>query len=140
MKKSICFDFDGVIHAYREGWRDGSIYDQPVPGVLDCIRGLMAQWQPVVICSCRNPARIREWMGIHAPDITTISLMSDSRLGDWDNEPLFWRNHKVVLVTRLKPCSSIYIDDNALEFTDNDGEFLAARLRFRLRADPHKTL
>lgn len=29
-KKTIVFDFDGVIHRYSKGWQNGSIYDKPV--------------------------------------------------------------------------------------------------------------
>lgn len=132
MKKTICFDFDGVIHAYGQGWHTGEIYDLPVPGVLDCIRGLMAKGHPVVICSCRNPHRIRAWMEGVAPDIRTDFLPPFSELCDWNSNPLFWNDATKVLVTRIKPSAAIYVDDNAMEFKAGDGEGLAARLRHRL--------
>ena len=34
-KKIICVDFDGVIHWYRNGWQNGKIYDEPVPGSIE---------------------------------------------------------------------------------------------------------
>ena len=40
MGKTIVFDFDGVIHKYSKGWQDGSIYDEPTPGVSAVIEKL----------------------------------------------------------------------------------------------------
>ena len=34
MKQTVVFDFDGVIHSYKSGWRGASIIpDPPVPGI-----------------------------------------------------------------------------------------------------------
>ena len=53
MKKTIVFDFDGVIHKYSKGWQDGSIYDEPVPGIKTIIDELGKENYEVVIVSTR---------------------------------------------------------------------------------------
>lgn len=39
MKKTICVDFDGVIHSYTSGWCGADVIpDLPVPGAIDWLR------------------------------------------------------------------------------------------------------
>jgi len=58
MKKTIVFDFDGVIHKYSKGWQDGSIYDEPVEGIKELIDDLRTKYKVVVVSTrCLNEAR-----------------------------------------------------------------------------------
>ena len=41
-KKTICVDFDGVIHGYQSGWQGADkCPDPPVPGAIEWLRKLM---------------------------------------------------------------------------------------------------
>lgn len=51
-REKIAIDFDGVIHAYSQGWKDGDIYDMPVPGVRDALTSLIQRFH-IVIYSAR---------------------------------------------------------------------------------------
>ena len=60
----ICVDFDGVIHAYRKGFADGSIYDIPVAGVAAALRKLRKRYFIYVLSSrTRNSAGRRAVLG-----------------------------------------------------------------------------
>jgi hypothetical protein len=52
---TIAFDFDGVIHKYRKGWQDGSVYDSLNFRILYLIETLIHKGHNVLICSTRNP-------------------------------------------------------------------------------------
>lgn len=56
--KTIVVDFDGVLHWYRKGWSDGSIYDEPTPGAQDAMRELLAAGFSVVVFSTRALDRV----------------------------------------------------------------------------------
>ena len=92
--KTICLDFDGVIHRYKNGYGDGSIYDKPNGGAIDGITELVDIGFEVVICSAR-------------PDLKEI--------GYWLKK---YGLKRKVKITNKKPIAIAYIDDRAIRFTN----------------------
>jgi hypothetical protein len=102
---AIGVDFDGVVHAYSQGWRDGSIYDEPLPGALESIAGLMDTYS-VFIFTARTEleaAWIEQRSGLRC-------LVDDGQVG-------FWTDRTRLLVTNRKVAAVAYVDDRAIRFT-----------------------
>lgn len=54
MKKTVVFDFDGVIHSYTSGWKgEDVVADPPVPGIREAIAEIRAAGYEVVVVSTR---------------------------------------------------------------------------------------
>lgn len=93
--KTISIDFDGVLHAYREGWKDGTIYDEPVPGAQEALAALCDAGNRLVISTVRDDHdAIMRWLIRHGLD----SFIDE--------------------ITNAKPIAWLYIDDRALRFED----------------------
>src|SRR3990167_7471733 len=93
VKRTLAIDFDGVLHAYGQGWQDGTIYDEPLPGAVDACRYLVDQGFDLVIFTARqDQAAIHKWLRTHGfPEMD---------------------------VTNMKPPALFYIDDRAIRFRD----------------------
>lgn len=107
-KRTVCLDFDGVVHSYASGWKGAAcIPDPPVCGIKEAIDELRNNGYYIVICSTRAKSEeglvaIREWlnrMGIAVDDVTAD-----------------------------KPPAICYIDDRAICF-DGHPETLARKIR-----------
>lgn len=61
MKKTIVFDFDGVIHTEYLGYKDGSIYGKVDDKILEFILELLESYY-VVISSNRPAKQIVDFM------------------------------------------------------------------------------
>jgi|TARA_Y100000310_G_scaffold160800_1_gene160693 acid phosphatase class B len=94
MKRIIAVDFDGVIHKFRKGWMDGSIYDEPVEDAIKELNMLNKKGYKVVVLTARTEHKeIQEWL-------------KDKGV-NFDIE-----------VTNVKPPAIAYIDDRAIRFTN----------------------
>jgi hypothetical protein len=102
---TIAIDFDGVIHAYSQGWADGTIYDPPLPGALDGLRALMDR-DSVFVFTTRDPEQVAPW----------LRRYGFAARPDYDDERTFWDELGTLLVTNKKLAARFYIDDRALRF------------------------
>lgn len=109
MKKTVVFDFDGVIHSYSSGWKGVEcIPDPPVPGIKKALAELHEEYEIAIVSSrCSTQA------GVDA-----INL--------W-----LYRNGIAQYVDKVcmeKPPAIVYIDDRAICF-DGNATSLADKVR-----------
>lgn len=109
MAKTIAVDFDGVIHKYSEGWKDGTIYDETFEGWDKFISDRLSDGDNVFILSSRNPNQIKSWFVREFKDKVDFNVVVIP-----DDEE-FW-NSDDVGVTNKKLPADVYIDDRCIKF------------------------
>lgn len=98
MKKTVVFDFDGVIHSYKSGWRgETEIPDPPVPGIEKALQEIHEAGYEIIIVSTRckleqGKAAIENWLKAHRLDEYVDGVLKE------------------------KPPAIVYIDDRAICF------------------------
>ena len=104
---TVAVDFDGVIHTYDQGWRDGSIYGEFMPGAIEGLTRLMQRYA-VFIHTSRRPRQVARWIeqrsGYGIECTTRVP-----RKG-------FWNQRGYLLVTNRKLPAVAYIDDRGIRF------------------------
>ena len=96
--KTVCFDFDGVIHSYTSGWKGATeIPDPPVPGIKESMQAFCNSKYRVVISSSRASTpegidAIKNYLSKYG----MLEFVSD--------------------ITNGKPPAMAYIDDRAICF------------------------
>jgi len=114
---TLALDFDGVIHKYSQGWHDGSIYDDSVPGAIEFIAEMMwkHQWS-IFIMSTRDPQQIKEWFEQKIFKPGQESLFSVTVI---DESVQKWTNKCNLGITNRKLQATVYVDDRGLTFDGN---------------------
>lgn len=101
-KPIICVDFDGTIHLYSNGWQDGVLYDDAVPGFFDWAIGAQKTFKIVIYSSRSKTAEGREAMRTWiAREIVLAGYMAEDFDFTYANE---------------KPAAFLTIDDRGLRF------------------------
>jgi hypothetical protein len=109
-KKTLVFDFDGVIHTGYKGYKDGSIYGQIDYELLNYIKGLMNRYY-IVISSNRPAEQIVDCLNSDK----NIDIKFEVYNKDFKDN-LYWNKDDVVGVTNEKAVGIMYIDDRAYKY------------------------
>lgn len=104
---AVAFDFDGVIHKYSEGWKDGSIYDEINPEIVELMSMFMKMEIPVFILSSRDSDQIVMWMRKQNMPFSIGTIEKDCE---------FWKRLDMVGVTNVKLPAQLYIDDRGYNY------------------------
>jgi hypothetical protein len=106
MAKTICCDFDGVLHGYESGWLDyGVIPDPPVPGAIDWLENFIIHQVKTGRCKlCIYSSRSKKDEGRHAMSKWLIDNAFDPALLQFIEFPT------------EKPAAFITIDDRCILF------------------------
>ena len=100
---TVAIDFDGVLHRYSEGWKDGQIYDDPVEGSREALQAMKDLGWKIYIFSTRSN-----------------KLYHKDQEKAQDQAMKTWLEHHGIPYDRIwnfgKPMADVYIDDRALTF------------------------
>jgi len=117
---TIAIDFDGVIHTYEHGWKNGTIYGDLVPGALEALTVLMREYA-VFIHTTRNARQVARWIEQrtgHGIECTTQMHPLLPSWWQWGKRFEFWNTQGTLLVTNRKLPAVAYLDDRAVHFTN----------------------
>jgi hypothetical protein len=109
-KRFFAWTFDGCVHAYRNGWQDGKIYDVIVPGFLEWASDAFKHFRLVIYSSRSRDPELR----------AAMMIWMENQIADWA-----LAKHKVVNFgfeyADEKPPAWLTIDDRAVRF---DGSWM----------------
>ena len=111
-KKTIVFDFDGVIHLGYKGWKDGSIYGIINWRLLDYIEELLENYY-VVISTNRPAQQIVDYFEKIKENIEPLKFEVFKK--DMDKN-MYWNKDNIVGVTNEKAVGILYIDDRGFRY------------------------
>ena len=108
MRKTVVFDFDGVIHKGYKGYKDGSIYGEIDNNLLDFIYELMKDFY-IVISTNRDAEQIVDFLNAYQQKILFKKF-------EKNKNNLYWEDTHSVGVTNQKAIGILYIDDRGYRY------------------------
>lgn len=108
MKQTVVFDFDGVIHSYKSGWKGANIIpDQPVPGIGKAIADIREAGYEVVVVSTRcatlgGYVAIMAWLEDNGIEVDDVKTEKPPAVAYIDDRAICFDGHPEKLLDRIK--------------------------------------
>lgn len=131
MKKTVVFDFDGVIHSYTSGWRGATeIPDPPVPGIAEAISKIREKYRVVVVSSrCSQYAgskAVQRWLEKYGIVVDAISSTKPPAVCYIDDRALYFDGHPEMLLHRIDDFKVWYGNKSSENDYPDSGSYAAA--------------
>jgi hypothetical protein len=120
-KPIICIDFDGVIHSYEHGWRNGEIYGTVTNGFFEWASVMKDHFTLVIYSSRSKDINMQAKMYLWLMDRWHDWIASHSPIGDFIVYGDFEFAHQ-------KPSAFITIDDRCICFNGDWSAITADRI------------
>ena len=108
-RKTVVFDFDGVIHSYTSGWKGVDVIpDGPVPGIREAIDTLRREYcYEVIIVSTRcadkrGTEAIEEWLEKHGIEVDGVKGRKPPAVAYVDDRGICFDGDAYGLVDRIR--------------------------------------
>ncbi len=115
-QKSICIDFDGVIHDYVRGWQGIDVFDKVIPGASEATHRLREAGYMIIIHTTRND---------------TPALRDFLNQNDVCFDHINYNPYQPAGSEHGKIKADIYLDDRGICFTGNWNETVGQILNFK---------
>jgi len=124
----LCLDFDGVIHDYRQGWKGGQIYGHLTAGFYEWALDAQRYFTLVIYSSRSKDDDGIEQMAAWLSKEIGEAIVRRSFKNANDHVSVDIGKVRFEFAAR-KPPAFLTIDDRALTFKGNWGEFPPQKLR-----------
>ena len=107
-KPTVVFDFDGVIHNYRKGWKGPDIIDdEPVLGIREALIGFKQAGYKIVVVSARcgypgGKEAIIKWMDKYNLYVDDVVAEKPPAICYIDDRAICFDGHPETLLEKVK--------------------------------------
>lgn len=106
-KKTVVFDFDGVIHSYASGWKGiTEIPDDPVKGIREAIAKLREDYEIVIVSTrcaeVKGIMAMAKWLDAHGIVVDRISDVKPPAIVTIDDRCICFNGDAASLMEKVR--------------------------------------